>query len=259
MEAGFQVSVINPAQAHHFAKALLKRGKTDAIDAQTLAQLSAQLQPAIWSPPPAIDQELQQRLAERDVLVNLRQQVRNQLHALQQQPVVIEAVESRMRELIRTFNRQIAAIERELAAALQHDEAWAAAAARLQTIPGVGLITAGWLLVATLNFSLCASPEAAAAYAGLVPRPYQSGTSVRGRPSIGHTGHSRLRAALYLATLSAAQHNPRIKPFYERLRAAGKPMKVARCAVARKLLHIAWAVATGDQNFAAQEAGTAAA
>ncbi len=163
VEAGFQVSVINPAQAHHFAKALLKRGKTDAIDAQTLEQLGAHLQPAIWSPPPAIYQELQQRLAERDVLVNLRQHVRNQLHALQQPPIVIEAVRSRMGDLIRTFNRQIAAIERELTTALQHDEAWAAAAARLQTIPGVGLITTGWLLVATLNFSLCDSPEAAAA------------------------------------------------------------------------------------------------
>jgi transposase len=48
--ADFQVSVINPAQAHHFAKSLLKRAKTDAIDAQTLAQLAALLQPAVWNP-----------------------------------------------------------------------------------------------------------------------------------------------------------------------------------------------------------------
>jgi hypothetical protein len=54
---------------------------------------------------------------------------------------------------------------------------------------------------------------------------------------------------LYLATLSAAQHNPAIKPFYDRLRAAGKSPKVARCAAARKLLHIAWAVATKGQPF----------
>jgi transposase len=49
--AGFAVSVINPAQAHAFATALLKRAKTDAIDAQTLAQLAALLQPAPWTPP----------------------------------------------------------------------------------------------------------------------------------------------------------------------------------------------------------------
>lgn len=247
--AGFGVSVINPHQAHHFAKALLKRAKTDEVDAQTLAQLAACLNPALWLPPPPIYHELQQRLAERDVLVDVRQQVRNQLYALRQQPIVIAAVQARMEQLIATFNAQIVAIEHELREALQHDAAWAAAAARLQTIPGIGLLSAAWLLASTLNFSICPTPEAAAAYAGLVPRPYQSGTSVRGRASIGHTGHSRLRAVLYMTTLSAAQHNPIIKRFYHRLRAAGKPHKVARCAAARKLMHIAWAVVIKEQPF----------
>jgi len=76
VHAGFAVSVINPAQAHHFAKALLKRAKTDAIDAQTLAQLAMVLQPEPWTPPPQIYYALQQRLAQRDDLLNLRQQVR---------------------------------------------------------------------------------------------------------------------------------------------------------------------------------------
>jgi transposase len=79
VQAGFQVSVINPAQAHHFAKALLKRAKTDAIDAQTLTQLAMMLRPAPWTPPPQIYYELQQRLAQRDALLDLQQQVRNQL------------------------------------------------------------------------------------------------------------------------------------------------------------------------------------
>ncbi len=74
-------------------------------------------------------------------------------------------------------------------------------------------------------------------------------TSVRGRPSIGRGGNGRLRTALYMATLRAAQHNPAIKPFYDRLRAAGKPKKVARCVAARKLLHLAWAVGTTQQPF----------
>jgi transposase len=78
---GFAVSVVNPAQAHHFAKALLKRAKTDAIDAQTLAQLAALLQPKLWVPPPAIYEELEQRLTQRDTLLLVRGQLRNQLHA----------------------------------------------------------------------------------------------------------------------------------------------------------------------------------
>jgi len=133
--------------------------------------------------------------------------------------------------------------------ALELDEEWAQAVERLRSIPGVGIITAAWLLVATLNFTLCESAEAATSYAGLAPHPRQSGTSVRGKPTIGHTGNGRLRTALYLATLSASQHNPVIKGFYERLREAGKPVKVARCAAARKLLHIAWAVGTSGERF----------
>ena len=249
-QAGLAVSVINPAQAHDFAKALLKRSKTDAIDAQTLARLGALLLPACWTPPPAIYHELQQRLVHRDALLDLRQQVRNQLHALVQQPTVIASVRTRLETLNTSLTEQIVAVDAELATAVQLDEAWAATLARLQTITGIGLLTAAWLVVTTLNFTVSRDAAQAAGYAGLVPRQHQSGSSVRGRPRLDHAGNSRLRRALYMATLSAARRNPVVQPFYARLRAAGKPMKVARCAAARKLLTIAWAVATKQQDFA---------
>jgi transposase len=129
---------------------------------------------------------------------------------------------------------------------------------RLQSIPGVGLLTAAWLVVETLNFTLTPTPEAATAYAGLAPQVRQSGTSVRRRAQLGHRGNRRLRTALYMATLSGARYNPVLKSFYERLRAAGKPPKVVRCAVARKLLHIAWAVVTKQQEFRPKPAPLAA-
>lgn len=246
---GFQVSVINPSQAHHFAKALLKRAKTDAIDAQTLAQLAIVLQPEPWMPPPQIYYELQQRLAQRDDLLNLRQQVRNQLHALEQYPEVIASVRTRMESLLSILQSQIDEIEVEIAAALNQDSAWATAAERLQSIKGIGWVTAAWTLVTTLNFTTCETVDSLTAYAGLAPMPRQSGSSVWHRPSIGHSGNGRLRTAFYMATLTAARLNPVIKPFYNRLREAGKPEKVARCAAARKLLHIAWAVVKKDQPF----------
>ena len=176
VRAGFAVSVINPAQAHHFARALLKRAKTDAIDAQTLAHLASLLRPAVWTPPPAVYAELQQRLAQRDSLLDLRQQVRNQLHALTQMPTVIAAVRTRMEQLIETLTTQLEAVEAELETALASDPTWAASAQRLQTIPGIGPLVAAWLLVSTLNFTLCDSAEALTAYAGLAPHPYQSET-----------------------------------------------------------------------------------
>jgi transposase len=248
-QAGFAVSVINPAQAHAFAKALLKRTKTDAIDAQTLAELAARLQPAPWTPPPAVFIELQQRLVHREALLDARTQFRNQRHALIQQPLVVASVRERLDELITTLTDEIAAVEREIAQVLQQDDAWAAAAKRLQTVKGIGMLTAAWLLTTTVNFTLCSTPEAAANYAGLAPQLRQSGTSVRGRPAIGHGGNTRLRRALYLAVLSGVRYNPVLKPFYDRLIAKGKPPKVALCAAARKLVRIAWAVVTKQQDF----------
>ncbi len=248
-DAGFAVSVINAGQAHHFAKALLQRAKTDAIDARMLTQLAALLQPARWTPPPAIYEELRQRLAQRDALIAVRQQVRNQLHALVQGPMVVASVRERMETLLATLAEQLAAVEAELAAVVEQQGSWTDAIKRLQSIPGVGLLTAAWVVVGTLDFTLCATAEQASAYAGLAPMPRESGSSVRGRAGIGRGGNSRLRTALSMATLSAAQHNPLLKAFYRRLRDAGKPPKVARCAAARKLLHLIWAVGTKDKPF----------
>jgi transposase len=119
----------------------------------------------------------------------------------------------------------------------------------MQTISGIGPLTTAWVLVLTVNFQRCATAEAAANYAGLIPLPHQSGSSVRGRGQLGHDGNARLRTALYRATINAARFDPIIKAFYERLRAAGKPRKVARCAAARKLLHLVYAVVINERAF----------
>ena len=113
-----------------------------------------------------------------------------------------------------------------------------AAAQRLQSIKGVGWVTAAWVLVTTLNLTSCDTVDALTAYAGLAPMPRQSGSSVWHRPSIGHTGNGRLRTAFYMATLSAARHNPVIKAYYDRLIARGKKPKVALVACMRKLIVI---------------------
>lgn len=246
--AGYQISVINPAHIHNYAKSLPRRSKTDALDAQLLRQFAQERQPPPWTPPPAIYHELRQRLVARDAVSEMRQQARNQRHALQQWPVVVESVVQHFTTIEADLSARLHGLDREIAQLLD-DGAWAESAALLQSIPGLGPLTSAWLLVATVNVELCASAEAAVAYVGLNPLAHESGTSVRGRARVGRGGHRRLRKALYLASLSAAQYNPVIQPFYARLRAAGKPAKVARCAAARKLLHLAWAVVTKRQGF----------
>jgi transposase len=247
-EAGYVVSVVNAARVHDYVKSLPRKGKTDVLDAGYLTQFAAERRPDPWTPPPAVYHQLRQRLAARDALLEMRKLAQNHRHALRQWPVVVESVLAQLDESIADLNRRMQQLEDELAAILQ-DSAWAESAALVLSITGIGLVTAAWLLVTTLNFTIAATPESLAAYAGLAPLPHDSGSSVRGRRQIGPGGNRRLRTALYLATLSAARHNPVIRSFYQRLCAAGKPKKVARCAAARKLLQLAWAVVKQQRPF----------
>jgi transposase len=247
-QASYAVSVVNPAQIHAFARSLPRRAKTDALDAALLALFALERQPACWTPPEQVYHELRQRLLVRDGLLTMPQQARNQRHALEHWPVQIAGALEQLDAVIAELDKRISTLEKELTSVLR-DGAWAESAALLTSITGIGLLTTAWLLVATLNFTACRSGEAAAAYAGLVPLARQSGSSVRGRSQIGHAGHARLRTALYLASLSASRHNPVIRAQYQRLRAAGKPLKVARCAAARKLLHLAYAVVSKRVAF----------
>jgi transposase len=249
-QAHYVVSVINPSQVALFARSLPRRGKTDALDAQLLVRFAAERQPAPWIPPEQVYHELRQRLVVRDGLLHMCTHAKNQRHALQQWPVRIASALHALDTVIAELNAQVASLEREIAEVLR-DGAWASSASVLLSAPGVGLVTTGWLLVGTLNFTIAQSPEQLTGYVGLAPLERQSGTRLRGRAQIGHAGNGRLRTALYMATLAAARYNPSLRAFYQRLRAAGKPTKVARCATARKLLHLVWAMVKKQEPYRA--------
>jgi transposase len=247
--AGLVVSVVNPKQAHDFAGALGLKPKNDLIDAQMLARLAASLRPASWTPPPQLYRELYQRLTHRASLLEARQQFRNQRHALTAGPAV-EAVVSSLDSLIESLTARIKQVDHEIKEILKQDSAWAASISLLQTITGIGWLSACWLVVLTLNFTTCPNAEALTHYAGLAPVERSSGTSVRGRPMLGHGGHQALRAILYMAAGSAMRFNPVIKRYCEHLREKkGKAYKVARCAAARKLIHIAFGVIKSGKAF----------
>jgi len=247
-QTGFAVSVINPKQAHDFAGALGLKPKNDFLDAQTLARMSSALQPARWTPPPDIYRELYQRLTHRASLLEARQQFRNQLHALSVALPVAEVVTS-LKHLIETLSQSLEEVEKQIKALLKQENEWSKSISLLESIAGVGYLTACWLVVLSLNFTTCDKAEALTHYAGLAPVERRSGSSVRGRPMIGHGGHTQLRAMLYMAAGSAIRFNPVIKAYYTRLRERGKSYKEARCAAARKLVHLAFAVATKGEVF----------
>src|SRR5205807_2144905 len=110
-----------------------------------------------------------------------------------------EAVKQRKQALIDAFTEQIRQIDRELQQQVEADSEWQTNFRHLQSITGVGILTAAWLMVSTLNFTIAATPEALASFAGLAPVVRRSGSSLNAHPHIGHYGHARLRTALYMA------------------------------------------------------------
>lgn len=247
-QADYRVSVLNPRQVYHFAEALNRQAKTDAIDAQMLAFLAQSLPVTDWIPPSAAWEAIYQRLVEHDNLTEIRQMLRNQLHALSQRSQVDPAVVARKQQLIDSFDAQIKAINKELGIWLDMSE-WASQVQCLLTIKGIGLLSTAWLLILTNGFSTCEDAEQLASYLGLVPHPLHSGSSRRSHRRVGHSGHARARRVLHQAAVSAAQYNPAVKAFYHRLLSNGKSVKLARCAAARKLVHIVFGVATSGKPF----------
>jgi transposase len=119
----------------------------------------------------------------------------------------------------------------------------------LESILGVGATTAQAILAELPPVEQIPSAQQAAAFAGLAPRQYQSGTTVRQRTRLSKAGNGRLRKALYLPALTALRFNPLLQALYERLVAAGKAKMAAVGACLRKLLLIAYGVLKNHTPF----------
>jgi len=118
----------------------------------------------------------------------------------------------------------------------------------LCSIPGIGETTAARLL-SEMSATEFSRARQLAAYAGLVPSPRESGSSVRGRGRLSKRGNVRLRRALYWPAIVAMRHNPTLRAFAQWLRQAGKPTMVIVAALMRKLLHIAFGVLKHGRPF----------
>lgn len=244
--AGRAASVVNPLQVRRFAQSQLRRGKTDRTDARVLAAFGRAFTPRLTDFKPLLLTQLQQRQALLELLRQHLTALRNHQHALEQAPWPDPVSAAEVAAQIGALEGRIAALEADL------DRATCAAfpeAQRLRTIPGLGPRTVAALLLAGPGLAAFPGWRQAVAYAGLCPRHYESGTSVRARPRLSKLGDGRLRRLLYLAAWSAARYNPACKALYERLLERGKAKMQALCAVAARLLRQAWAIVKFDREF----------
>jgi transposase len=232
--ADLPVVVVNPRQVRDFARATGRLAKTDAIDAQVLAEFGAKVQPERRAIPTAEQEEL------RDLLTRYHQ-VQQMLVA--EQTRLLQALGRQGRQALRKkIKRHIAFLERELHeldaeldAQLRQSPLWREQDDLLQSVPGIGGKTAR-IMLAFLPELGTASAGEIAKLAGLAPINRDSGT-LRGKRRIAG-GRPRVRSVLFMATLCAVRRNPVIKTLYQRLVTAGKPKMVAIVACMRKLLVI---------------------
>jgi transposase len=244
-EAGYRVSVVNPARIKGYADSRLSRNKTDAADAALIADFCRTQQPEAWTPPPAEQRELQALVRHLENLTAMRQQEVNRRQAGIPSEMVLKTLDDH----IAFLNQQIADLLRQIHDHIERHPHLRQQRDLLTSIPGIGDLTAYKLLAEIRDIAVFDNARQLAAFAGLTPRQHTSGSSVRGRTRLSKRGSSRLRAALYFPAIVAQRHNPILHPFAHRLLASGLSKLAVIAAVMRKLLHLVFGILKSGQPF----------
>lgn len=240
-ERGHRVSVVNPFRVKGFASSDLKRNKTDTADARTIAEFCLAKDPEDWHPLPPEIKHLQALTRRIEALERMLVVETNRLE------VAPDAVRPSMKRMVDNLKKEIENVQQLIKDHIDNNPNLRQQSDLLQSIPGIGEKTAQ-LLLGEIEFRQFESARALAAYAGVTPRKFQSGTSLN-RTRLSKLGSGRIRKALYFPAITAVKYNKVIEQFARRLRESGKtPMQIIGAAM-RKLLHIAFGVIKHNRPF----------
>lgn len=242
---GFSVSVVNPARIKHYANSKLRRNKTDKADAELIAEYCLREKPVLWTPPPACFKELQALVRHLEDLQGLKRQEANRLQSGGRSPFVLDSLTS----VCDFIDDQIRKTKKEIQDHIHKHSELKRMQELLITIPGIGKLTASKLLGEIRSIVDFRNARQLAAYAGLTPRNFLSGTSVHKKTRLSKTGNSNLRKTLYMPAVVARRCNPIIRSFCDRLYQNGlQPMEVIGAAM-RKLLHLVFGILKTGRPF----------
>jgi transposase len=248
-DAGFALMVVNPKAAHHFAKALGRHSKSDGLDADMLAHYAERMPYVAWQRPSAEALDLRAYARRLQALTEDKARAKNQRHALTACAQVPQALLADVKLSIRQIEQRLASL-RAAAVALIGAEAQLKARYRLLlSVKGIGSLSAIALLGELMLLPLALSNKQWVKHAGLDPRLFDSGSSVHKPARLSKSGNRYIRRALYMPALSAAQHDPHVRAYYQHLLAAGKKKMQGICAVMRKLLHALHGMLTHNQPW----------
>lgn len=224
--AGLPMVRINPRQGRDFAKATGQLAKTDRLDARILAHMAHAMTLTPYQPRADWQRRLGQWIQRRQHVMQMLASERQRLNRIDD-----PALRKSMQGHLRSLATMVAKLDRGIQAQLAEQPALAP----LRTVKGVGPGLQG-MLAAQLPELGRIDGKAIAKLVGVAPMARDSGL-MRGRRQIWG-GRAQIRQVLYMAALSALRHEPRLRDFYQGLRARGKAAKVAIVAVMRKLLVI---------------------
>lgn len=241
LHEGLPVVVINPRQVREYARATGRLAKTDRIDARMLVAFTLAVKPPLRKLKDEQAEALSALLARREQLIGMRTAEKNRLSL-----GATKLVRKNLKAHIEWLDRHLRTTDRELKQLIESSPAWQAKQDLLTSAPGIGDTTARSLIGQLPELGRL-NPKQIAALAGLAPFNRDSGT-LRGK-RIVWGGRRDVRTALYMATVSAIRANPPIRDFYQRLKANGKPSKVAITACMRKLLVVLNAMLRDQQPW----------
>jgi transposase len=232
--AGLAPAVVNPRQVRHFALAKGRLAKTDKIDARVLVEFGEAMRPEPRPLPDEMTREIDALLDRRRQLLGIRTMEVNRLSS-----TVPARVRRDLEAHVKWLDKHIAELEKQLEDRIRSSPIWREKEQLLRSIPGIGPVASRTLLAALPELGHLDRRQVAA-LVGLAPMADDSGQRKGVRRIQG--GRSSVRNVLYMAALTARNHNPMLREFAERLAKAGKRPKVILTAVARKLLVIANAI-----------------
>jgi transposase len=238
---GIELAVLNPKVANRFAQTL-RRSKTDAADAQVLAEYSRRMPFTAWCAPN--QNELQIRTICRHVESLTVQHTRdqNRLYAAQGSISTPRCVVQDLKRALAAGERRILKLRRDAMALVRSNDNMKQRYDLLTSIPGIAQISAIQLLGELATLSPEMTVRQWVAHSGLDPAHEMSGTSVRKQSRISRAGNRHLRRALYMPALVGSRCDPHMKAFYESLLTRHKARLQALVAVARKLIHAIYGI-----------------
>lgn len=246
---GVEVMVANPRATKDFARAQLRRSKTDRTDAHSLLEFVRRMDFEVWKPPGASILALRAFSRRIQALLVTRAQEKNRLHADESVAATPRAIRESIDRHIDAINAEIESLTESALEGVRADAELEQRFAHLVSVKGIAQASAITLLAELSVLPADMSARQWVAHAGLDPKHNESGTSVKGAVRISKVGNRHLRAALFLPAMVASQHEPRVRAFYEKLLARGKKPMQALVAVMRKLLHAIHGMFEHDADF----------